>query len=306
MNFISRFILLHLNKSAMLINEIILDYFKQLQTIYDANESRAITEWVMQYVFKFSKAQLHAHFTDEVSDDHHKLLNTYLQRLLDYEPVQYITGETEFYGLRFKVNKHVLIPRPETEELVDLILKDLKSMDNSNSKISILDIGTGSGCIAISLKKNLASSIVYGLDISSQALNVANENAEINNVNIDFICDSILDPKDVLMDSLVLDLIVSNPPYIRKMEAALMHNNVLQHEPHLALFVDDEDALLFYRHITNYASQHLKPQGKLYFEINEAKGQELKKLLLNNGFINVEIIKDFSGKDRIVKGSKQE
>lgn len=296
---------MRLNKSAMLISEIVLDYIKHLQIIYDANESRAITEWVMQYVFNFSKAQLHAHYTDEVSDDHHELLKTYLQRLLNYEPVQYITGETEFYGLRFKVNKDVLIPRPETEELVDLILSDLKSMDNSNPKFSVLDIGTGSGCIAISLKKNLALSIVYALDISTQALNVANVNAEINNVDINFISDSIIDPKDVLLDTLVLDIVVSNPPYIRKMEAALMHNNVLQHEPHLALFVDDEDALLFYRHITNYAHQHLKPQGKLYFEINEAKGQELKKLMLDNGFINVEIIKDFSGKDRVVKGSKQ-
>lgn len=301
MIFSYRLILLQVNTLTMLIHEIILDYQKQLQTIYDANESRSITEWVMQYVFKFSKAQLHAHYKDEVSDDHYKLLNTYLQRLLNFEPLQYIIGETEFYGLPFKVNKHVLIPRPETEELVDLILNDLKSNDDATSKISILDIGTGSGCIAISLKKNLKSSNVFALDVSKDALQVANQNSKLNDVEIQFIEDSILSPKTDLLNELALDIIVSNPPYIRKMEAALMHNNVLQHEPHLALFVDDEDALLFYRHIAFYAMQHLKPQGKLYFEINEAKGEEVKRMLLENGFKKVEVIKDFSSKDRMVK-----
>ena len=290
----------------MLISKIILDYQKQLQTIYDSDESRSITEWVMQYVFKLSKAQLHSHYSDEVNEAKQVLLSSYLQRLLNNEPVQYVTGETTFYDLPFKVNKHVLIPRPETEELVDMMLKDLKGVDNLNAEISILDIGTGSGCIAISLKKNTTASVVYASDVSTDALQVAAENAVLNDAQIIFIENSILNPQNEILNGVMLDVIVSNPPYIRKSESALMHNNVLKYEPHIALFVDDDDALLFYRHIAAYARQHLKPNGKLYFEINEAKGEAVKNLLLENGFAGAEIIKDFFGKDRIVKAVKQQ
>jgi release factor glutamine methyltransferase len=182
-----------------------------------------------------------------------------------------------------------------------LIIKDYKKSDGSNSDISILDIGTGSGCIAISLKKNTVTSTVYALDVSADALQVAKANSRVNDVDITFIENSILNPQSEILSSLLLDVIVSNPPYIRKSEATLMQNNVLQHEPHLALFVDDDDALLFYRHIADYAMQHLKPQGKLYFEINEAKGIEVKEMLIEKGFTDIEVVRDFSGKDRIVK-----
>ncbi len=288
----------------MLISEMVLQYQKQLQALYDENESRSITEWLMQHVFKFSKAQLHSHYSDKVSATNKVVLDTCMQRLLNNEPLQYVIGETEFYGLRFYVNKHVLIPRPETEELLDLIVNDLKNYNNSDKEISILDIGTGSGCIAISLKKNVKSSTVYALDISENALEVAKENAVLNDVKMEFILDSILKPESKILNNLLVDVIVSNPPYIRKSEAALMHYNVLQHEPHLALFVDDDDALLFYTHITVFASQHLKPNGKLYFEINEAKGEEVQKLLVGNNFTDIKLIKDFSGKERMVSALK--
>lgn len=288
----------------MRISEITHQYQKQLHENYDENESRSIVELLLQHVFKYSKAQLHSHYSDELNAENKLLLETYMQRLLKNEPLQYVIGETEFYGLKFHVNKHVLIPRPETEELVDLIVNDLKDSAKAGAEISILDIGTGSGCIAISLKKNVKLSVVYALDISVDALEVAKENATLNDLKIDFINDSILKPEHEILNKLLLDVIVSNPPYIRKSEAALMHNNVLQHEPHLALFVDDEDALLFYRRIAAFAKLHLKTNGKLYFEINEAKGNEVQQLVVENNFSSVKVINDFSGKARMVSAVK--
>lgn len=212
-------------------------------------------------------------------------------------PIQQILGKADFYGLKFYVNEHVLIPRPETEELVDLIIKE-----NKDFNPAILDIGTGSGCIPISLRKNIPNAMVSSIDVSEKALEVAKKNAEWNQVEINFILDDILNPsKEIAPNS--FDIIVSNPPYIRISEKEEMSNNVLKYEPHLALFVYNDDPLLFYKKIADVALKGLKPQGKIYFEINENFGAECKQMLENKGFKNVVLVKDLSNKNRILRGS---
>ncbi|WP_405570766.1 peptide chain release factor N(5)-glutamine methyltransferase [Winogradskyella sp. Asnod2-B02-A] len=228
-----------------------------------------------------------------------------LEDLKQQKPIQYILGETEFYGLPFKVNEHVLIPRPETEELVDLIIRTFTSSAVEKS-IKILDIGTGSGCIAISLAKNLPNVEVYALDISKEALKVAKQNAELNKVDINFIEASILDNTchSALDADSNFDVIVSNPPYVRNLEKQEIQPNVLDNEPHLALFVEDDNPLLFYKAITNFALKNLKPKGTLYFEINQYLGEETKALLTDTNFQKVELLKDLNGNDRMLKGIK--
>ncbi len=208
-------------------------------------------------------------------------------------PIQYILGETEFYGLSFCVNEDVLIPRPETEELVDLILKSNKTED-----LTLLDVGTGSGCIPISLKYNRESWNITSIDISDKALIVAQDNAVEHNTDILFVHDSILLPEKIVGEK--YDVIVSNPPYITEAEKSKMHDNVLKHEPHLALFVDNYTPLVFYKAILTYAKTHLNDKGKVYFEINEHFGSEMKRLCLEMGFSNIYLRKDLSDRDRIV------
>lgn len=228
-----------------------------------------------------------------------------LEDLKQQKPIQYILGETEFYGLPFKVNENVLIPRPETEELVDLIIRTFTSSAVEKS-IKILDIGTGSGCIAISLAKNLPNAKVYALDISKEALKVAKQNAELNKVDINFIEASILDNTchSALDAESNFDVIVSNPPYVRNLEKQEIQPNVLDNEPHLALFVEDDNPLLFYKAITNFALKNLKPKGALYFEINQYLGKETKALLTDTNFQKVELLKDLNDNDRMLKGIK--
>ena len=229
-------------------------------------------------------------------------LHYVIAELKTEKPIQYILGSTSFFGCRLRVNEHVLIPRPETEELVELILKDAKEKKD----ISILDIGTGSGCIAIALKKILAGAKVSAIDISDEALLVAKANAILNQTKINFLQADILEVKEKVENKdRAFDIVVSNPPYVRLSEKAQMDKNVLEHEPHLALFVNDHDPLLFFKHIADFASRNLTPGGKLYFEINEAMGDEVKKMLEEKGFKNAEIRKDMSGKDRIALGSRQ-
>lgn len=218
-----------------------------------------------------------------------------VKRLETNEPIQYILGETTFYGLNFKVNQNVLIPRQETEELVDWILKDSPS-----KKLSILDIGSGSGCIAISLAKNMKNATISALDVSENALKVATENAEFNAVSIEFIEADILHNA---LNDLQLDVIVSNPPYVRDLEKQTMHKNVLDYEPDLALYVRDEDPLVFYQAILNFAKNNLKEKGTVYFEINEYLGAEMIELFNKNNFSNIELRKDIQGKDRMIKGN---
>ncbi|MEL0650943.1 peptide chain release factor N(5)-glutamine methyltransferase [Algibacter sp. TI.3.09] len=214
-------------------------------------------------------------------------------------PIQYILGETEFYGLTFKVNDNTLIPRPETEELVSWVLKSVEE----NKSINILDIGTGSGCIAISIAKNLPNANVFALDVSVEALKVARENAELNQVAITFINQDILsvEGEQLLVDT-KFDIIVSNPPYVRHLEKKLMQTNVLENEPHLALFVDDENPLEFYKAITEFASHNLKENGLLFFEINEYLGNEMIQLLKGNHFNDIHLKQDMFRKDRMING----
>ena len=221
-----------------------------------------------------------------------------LQKLKEEFPIQYILGTAHFMDLDFKVDKNVLIPRPETEELVRWILAEI---ENKKSEINILDIGTGSGCIAISLAKQLPNAKVYALDVSKDALAVAKENARNNNVSVEFLRANILTNPNLEQK---FDIIVSNPPYVRELEKAEMQNNVLEHEPDLALFVaDDNNPLVFYSAITEFAVNHLKPNGKLFFEINQYLGKETKIILENHNFNAIELKQDMFTNDRMLKGN---
>lgn len=225
-------------------------------------------------------------------------------------PIQYIIGKTEFFGLPFHVNKEVLIPRPETEELVEQVLKKVSLIKTCNTsknetikekQLKVLDIGTGSGCIAISLKKQLPSSEVSALDVSNKALRVAKKNALLNNVDINFIHLDILKTNDL---EKLYDVIISNPPYVRELEKKEIKNNVLNNEPHLALFVDNKNPLLFYNKIAELAKKFLIKNGQLHFEINQYLGKETIKLLAEKGFKNIQLKKDIFGNDRIITAFK--
>lgn len=220
-----------------------------------------------------------------------------IERLLNYEPIQYILGSTLFFGSDFIVNKEVLIPRPETEELISWVLEQL---DPDNS-IKILDIGTGSGCIAISLAKQLPRADVYAMDISLGALSIAKKNAEANGVVIQFIEASILDWES---QDLFFDVIVSNPPYVRKSEKEMMSPNVLNHEPHLALFVENNNPLLFYKAIVEMSKRNLTSQGLIYFEINEYLTKETKSLFSSTFFEAVQLKRDIFSKYRMLRARK--
>lgn len=221
-----------------------------------------------------------------------------LSQLKLERPIQYILGKAHFCELVFHINENVLIPRPETEELVYWILREVQKR-NSRDGLRILDIGTGSGCIAISLAKNLPNGKVYALDVSKEALQVAGRNARDNGVDIVFLETDILSA-EALKDE--FDIIVSNPPYVREMEKVEMKNNVIGHEPGLALFVPDRDPLVFYKKITHLALGHLRKNGMLFFEINQYLGNEMEQLLEANNFSEIELGKDMFGNDRMLKG----
>jgi release factor glutamine methyltransferase len=231
--------------------------------------------------------------TAELSGDEIEKWNAVLHELEQQKPIQYIFGHTHFYGLEFEVNSFTLIPRPETEELVEWIIHENKN----RGQIKILDIGTGSGCIAISLAKNLPDAQVFAVDVSGEALAVAKKNAANNNVNVKFIQQDILVAVTLPEQ---FDIIVSNPPYVRNLEKAEIKQNVLDYEPHLALFVEDTDALIFYRKIALLAKSNLPQNGKLYFEINQYLGPETSQMLEDFGFNNVMLRQDMYGNDRMV------
>jgi release factor glutamine methyltransferase len=282
-------------------------FLHALSSLYDEKEIESFFYLTLEKLHQKKRIDLALQPDLAMDETQFSQWETVLAELKTHKPIQYILGETEFYGLPFLVNENVLIPRPETEELVQLILDDLSIRAQSRSEnITILDIGTGSGCIPISLKKNLPSAEVFAIDVSKNALEVAQKNAEINRVEVNFIEANIL-----LTDSLVLptrnsqlatlfDIIVSNPPYVRNLEKAEINPNVLEFEPHLALFVEDNDALLFYRKITELAKNHLAENGKLYFEINQYLGKETVALVESYGFNNVQLIKDIYGNDRMI------
>lgn len=274
-------------------HNIIQNIRKSLSEFYPDSEISGLVRLLIEHVTKSSMPTLLSDKNTKITADEILKIDKIVERLQRFEPIQYILEETEFYGLPFTVNQNVLIPRPETEELVELILNE-----NKGDKLRVLDIGTGSGCIAISLQKNLSRASVFGWDISDKALTVAALNNKKNSVNV------IFNQVDILSDypnNEHFDVIVSNPPYVLDSEKSDMHTNVLDYEPHTALFVSDNDPLLFYNRIADVATQLLKNGGKLYFEINRAKGQETIKMLENKQFSNVKLIKDISGNDRIVR-----
>lgn len=237
-----------------------------------------------------------------ISKEQESVLFESLSKLKLFEPIQYITGKSHFMDLNLKVDKNVLIPRPETEELVRWILENSKVGSSLNSKkLKILDIGTGSGCIAISLSKNLNQAEVYGLDVSHEALEVAKHNASINDVAVTLINKNILEIEDF---GTTYDIIVSNPPYVRELEKKEMHKNVLEHEPDLALFVSDQNPLKFYEKIVAIASKNLEKNGLLFFEINQYLAKETAQLLRNNNFSEIELRKDMFNNYRMLRGKK--
>jgi release factor glutamine methyltransferase len=283
------------------VKDLIQLFRNELKGMYSDEEIENFIFYSINEYIGWTRSDLHLKTNQILEEKNIMQLCNVLEQLKEYKPIQYILGSTEFYGCKIKVNKHVLIPRPETEELVDLIIHDTQ-LPHAQFQ-NILDIGTGSGCIAIALKKNIPNANVFALDVSEHALLVAKENAILNQTQITFICGDIrsFSSQDMTHS---FDIIVSNPPYIRHCEKEKMSKNVLNYEPHIALFVKDDDPLIFYRVIADFAKKNLNNNGKLYFEINETMGNDVKKLLEKRGFKNVEIKKDMNKKDRIAVGEK--
>ena len=282
----------------MKLSQLKINFTTVLQGVYDKEEVHCFFYILCDFFLQYSRFEVSMSQDTVVSETNIARFEKVLLRLKTQEPIQYILGTTEFYGLTFKVNEHTLIPRPETEELVDWVLSNLHDQD---SVLDILDIGTGSGCIAISLAKNIPTARVSGIDISEKALEVAQENAVKNQVLVSF-C-----KKDILETTALknkYDVMVSNPPYVRQLEKKAMNANVLDYEPGLALFVPNEDPLLFYRKIAQLAMVSLQTRGWLYFEINEYLSKEMDVLLKDIGFANIEIKKDFREVPRMIKCQK--
>lgn len=274
-------------------------YIKQklIAASYAETEASALARWILEEEFGFSTLELYAGKDTDFPMEKRKRLNDILVRLARFEPIQYIIGKTEFCGLTLKVSSDVLIPRPETAELVDWIVSDCPQ-----SGLRVLDIGTGSGCIAITLAERMVEAEVSAWDISEKALAVARENALHNNVRIAFSC---MDVFNEPTGTSVFDIIVSNPPYITESERTEMERNVLDYEPETALFVPDTDPLRFYRRIAHIGNQILKPGGKLFFEINRAYGSETAAMLKYGGYSQVEVRSDSYGNARMIKAIKR-
>jgi release factor glutamine methyltransferase len=285
------------NSSKTLFNQLA----SEITSVYEENEAKSIVYLLLEHYLNLSK-------TDILLDNHISQVLDFQEitdRLKAQEPVQYIIGETEFYGRKFKVTPDTLIPRPETEELVQLSIINYQStiksfqQEHLSSPIRILDIGTGTGCIAISLACEIPNAQVYAYDISENALKIAKENADRNKANVVFERVDILNLPPFSLSS--FSIIVSNPPYVMNAEKSEMEQNVLDYEPHLALFVEDSDPLIFYKAIAEFASKNLTDKGLCVVEINQAFGLETAELFWNQGFRYVEVVKDMFGKDRMVK-----
>ncbi|MBL0742256.1 peptide chain release factor N(5)-glutamine methyltransferase [Chryseolinea lacunae] len=264
----------------------------------DADEVHTMAHIVLQHLFSLSRTDILAEKEIPFTALDEQKLDTLATRISAGEPLQYVLGETEFYGRIFKITPDVLIPRPETEELVRLIINHT-STRGSSTALKLLDIGTGSGCIPITLALEIPRSEVYALDVSAPALAVAKENAAALHAHVSFVLTDVLVEKLPVQN---LDAVVSNPPYIPLSESPSMKNNVLEFEPHLALFVPDNDPLKFYKAIAEKAAVALKPSGMLAVEINERFGSDVAHVFRKHGFVNVEVVKDIFGKERIVKG----
>lgn len=273
-------------------------FIKELAPFYDAYEAESFFYLILEDKHKLRQIDLALNHELVFTESDFVIWDSLLDQLKKEVPIQYLLGKTNFYGLDFEVNENVLIPRPETEELVEWIINENKGIDTSK-KIRILDIGTGSGCIAISLAKNLPNAEVYAIDISKKAIETAKRNAVRNDVDITFMFQDILKTEELKCQ---FDVIVSNPPYVRNLEKQEIKKNVLDYEPHLALFVDDNDALVFYKKIASLAHNNLLENGQLYFEINQYLGKEMIDLLGTMDFINIDLRKDIYDNDRMISG----
>lgn len=279
-------------------------YLNELINYYDKNEAEQLLTILIENFFGVSRIQLKMEPEIRLSESEILKLHMAVKELKNYKPVQYIVGVVEFHDLKFKVNPDVLIPRPETEELVQIITNIEK-----NNALTILDVGTGSGCIAISLAKLINKATVHASDISKSAISIAQNNASRNNLEVQFHHHDILNANQAICDKrgnpIKFDIIVSNPPYVTLSDKKQMQPNVINNEPHNALFVSDEMPLIYYDAILRFAKKQLSPNGRIYFEINESLGKEMFTLLKDNNFTNIELNKDLSDKDRFVWGVKK-
>ncbi len=273
-----------------------------IATIYEKSEADNITEIVMEHITRWSRPERILNKEIPLSFTQKKLLSQIILRLEQHEPIQYLINEAWFAGMIFYVDKNVLIPRPETEELLDWIVKDVRS-DTSNIK-KMLDVGTGSGCIAIALKNKIPNAEIWGCDVSVEALNVARMNADALNATIDFVPLDFLDP-DQRKQLPHVDIIVSNPPYVPQSDKNEMKKNVLEFEPATALFVPDNDSLVFYNAIADFGKEKLNGNGNIYVEIHENLGEQVKNLFKLKGYSFAELRKDIQGKDRMIKISSK-
>jgi len=280
--------------SNITIKKAIFHIKSELKNIYPENEIISLAYIILEELLNISKTKIISNIGQNISTETYQNVNHIISQLKLFKPIQYILGKAEFYNLHFYLSESVLIPRPETEELVDWIVKE-----NPRFVKKILDIGTGSGCISISLAKNLPAATVSACDISDDALAITRKNSKLNHVNLQIFKLNILDINQSLNEK--FDIIVSNPPYVTEKEKSLMHPNVLNYEPQLALFVSDENPLIFYRSIINFSLKHLNPGGKIYFEINENYGKEMAMLLEELNFQDICLKKDINGKDRMIR-----
>ena len=271
---------------------------KELNDYYPESEIQSLIRLIIEHVCHLSYTEFVLKKIETLDSSTKKKVEKIVERLKHLEPIQYILGETEFFGMRFEVTPAVLIPRQETEELVQWIIKMNKLKDPY-----ILDIGTGSGCIALVLKNKIKAASVSALDISKEALDIARHNALVHNLDVNFFRADILNFKKYNWHQ--YDLIVSNPPYVRELEKKQMSDNVIQYEPAKALFVPDDDPLIFYRGIGEFSKKYLRKNGMLFFEINEKFGSELTIWYRESGFKDIELVKDLHGKDRFLKCTKQ-
>jgi release factor glutamine methyltransferase len=271
-------------------------FVQTLTPLYDAGEAESFFYLLLEAKRHMKRIDLALGPEAEFSESEIDQWNDIVEKLKAFIPIQYIIGVAHFFGLEFEVNPDVLIPRPETEELVQWILSENLKIRKSGD-LKILDIGTGSGCIAISLAKNIPDAQLYAIDVSQETLETAKRNAKRNQVQVSFLKENILETPDLGQQ---FDIIVSNPPYVRNLEKEEIKKNVLDHEPHLALFVDDHDALIFYRKIADLALKNLSPNGRLYFEINQYLGKETMDLLEQKGFSQLELRADIYGNNRMI------
>ena len=278
-----------------MIKDLYRNFLVQLQKIYSLSEATAITEWVFEKMASLKRSDILKNPEKKITAAADKLIQETLQQLLSHKPVQYVLGEAWFYRMKFKVNAHVLIPRPETEELVEQLIADRKS---KLTDPAILDIGTGSGCIPIAIKKTLPASKLTAIDVSKDALALAKENAATHNAHINFIELDFLD-ESTWLNLPFFDIIISNPPYIPLNEKEKLAKNVTDFEPHLALFVPDKSPLIFYEKIAGFARDHLLPNGKIYLETHEDYAKETAALFTDH-YQTVMMKKDIYGKERMI------